>query len=95
MPAGTLDAEGNYPPDTVFGRVQARLDEYARRAEQAKRARMDRHLRELDKINSYAREHGIPYQRLLSMRLSLGLDQPAAEVIAADAERYGVTTEAA
>lgn len=36
VPAGTLDAEGNYPPDTVFGRVQARLDEYARRAEQAK-----------------------------------------------------------
>lgn len=66
-----------------------------RRAEQAKRARMDRHLRELDKINSYAREHGIPYQRLLSMRLSLGLDQPAAEVIAADAARHGAMAEAA
>jgi len=76
-----------------FASLKAAISQ--RRAEQAKRARMDRHLRELDKINSYAREHGIPYQRLLSMRLSLGLDQTAAEVIAADAARYSVTTEAA
>ncbi|HQE18551.1 MAG TPA: hypothetical protein PK607_08580, partial [Aggregatilineales bacterium] len=31
MPAGEPDEEGNYPPDTVNGRVQARLKELAER----------------------------------------------------------------
>lgn len=37
MPAGEADAEGNYPADTVFGRVQARLDEYGRLSKEAGR----------------------------------------------------------
>ena len=34
LPFGTLDASGNYPPDTVLGRTQVRLQDY-RRASQA------------------------------------------------------------
>jgi len=30
IPAGVADADGNYPADSVFGHVQARLAEYAR-----------------------------------------------------------------
>ncbi len=30
LPAGVADAEGRYPAESVFGRVQARLDEYDR-----------------------------------------------------------------
>ena len=30
MPAGTADAAGNYPPDTIFGRVAKRLETFDR-----------------------------------------------------------------
>jgi predicted ATP-dependent protease len=30
VPVGALDADGNYPPDTVFGRITARLDAFDR-----------------------------------------------------------------
>ncbi len=30
VPVGTLDADGNYPPHTIFGRVAARLDAFDR-----------------------------------------------------------------
>jgi hypothetical protein len=29
-PAGEADASGNYPPDSIFGRVAARLDIFDR-----------------------------------------------------------------
>ena len=34
VPAGEADDEGRYPADTVFGRVQERLDEYNRLSKQ-------------------------------------------------------------
>jgi predicted ATP-dependent protease len=35
VPAGTADADGNYPPDSVNGRVRARLADLARRLQQS------------------------------------------------------------
>lgn len=38
MPAGEPDANGDYPPDTVYGRVQAKLDRYAELMREGERA---------------------------------------------------------
>jgi len=36
VPAGEMDEEGNYPEDSIFGKVQRRLEEYARASEPGK-----------------------------------------------------------
>jgi hypothetical protein len=40
VPAGVPDAEGVYPPDTVYGRIQNKLNIFIERGQKLKRAEM-------------------------------------------------------